>query len=95
MRYRARPASGHPLPVSGKRGLYLSFFQDLSRSASFHRPEPPQVGKRHDGGSLPAKVNHLVWLVRALGVGWLHGHGHHGTRPGPPAEVYHAQPEKG
>lgn len=90
MRHRARPTSGYPLPVGGKRGLYLSFFQDLCRGAAFHRPEPPQVGKRHDGGSLPAKVNHFVWLVRALGVGRLRGHGHHGTRLGHPMAVYHA-----
>jgi hypothetical protein len=75
MRHRAGPARGHPLLVRRKRRLYLSFFQDLSRGTAFHRPKPPQVGERHDSGGLPAKVNHLVLLVRALGVGRLRGHG--------------------
>jgi Protein of unknown function (DUF3024) len=87
MRHCARPTCGHPLLVGGKRCLYLSFFQDLSRRAAFHRPEPSQVGEWHDGGSLPAKVNHLVWLMWAVIACWLRGHAHHGTRLGHRAAV--------
>src|SRR5262249_32975055 len=70
----ARPASRHPLLVSGQRCLYLGFFQDLSRGAPFHRPEPSQVGERNDGGGLPAKVDHLIRLMRVLVAGRLRGH---------------------
>jgi hypothetical protein len=75
MRNRARPTRGHPLLVCRKRRLYLSFFQDLSRGTALQGPKPPQVEEWHDSGGLPAQVNHLVWLVRALGVGRLRGHG--------------------
>ena len=75
MRHCTRPPSGHPFQVGGKRCLDLSFFQDLSWSTAFHRPKPPQLGKRHDGGSLPAKVDHLIRLMRALIAGRLSGHG--------------------
>ena len=75
MRHCTRPTRSHPLLVGCKRRLDLSFFQDLSRGAAFHRAEPPQIGKRHDGSSLPAKVYYLIWLMRALVAGRLRGHG--------------------
>src|SRR5712692_2111470 len=75
MRHGARPTRSHPLLVRRERRLYLSSFQDLSGGTAFHSSKPPQLGERHNSGSLPAKVNHLVWLVRALVAGRLRGHG--------------------
>ncbi|HEX6513810.1 MAG TPA: hypothetical protein VF157_16010 [Chloroflexota bacterium] len=72
---RPRPTCGHPLLVGGKRCLDLSFFQDLSRGAAFYSPKPTKVGERHNGGRLPTKVDHLIWLMLALATGRLRGHG--------------------
>jgi hypothetical protein len=67
-------------------GLDLRLFQGLSRSVPLHRPEPPQLGERNDGGGLPAEVDHLVRLGRIWVPRRLHTHnfnrtGHWPGRP--------------
>jgi hypothetical protein len=51
--------------VGREGGLNLRFFSSLGRSMPFHRPKPPQLAQRNDGGRLPAEVDYLVRL------GWL------------------------
>lgn len=45
-------------------GLDLSLLQGFPRSVPLHRPEPPQLRKRDDGGGLPTEVDYLIRLGR-------------------------------
>ena len=60
MRYSTRSPSGHPLPVSRQRRLYLGLLQKLRGGMTLHRLQPPQIFERDNGSHLAAQMDHLV-----------------------------------
>src|ERR1035441_3692783 len=65
---------GDPFVMRRESGLDLRLLQGFPRSVPLHRPEPPQLRERDDGGGLPAEVDHLVRLGRIRVPGRLHTH---------------------
>jgi hypothetical protein len=55
-----RPCAGttrsDPFVMRRESGLNLRFLQGFPRSVPLHRPEPPQLHERDDGGGLPAAI---------------------------------------